>query len=199
MATRRSAVQPLGTGQVQTGRSLQRSRRVGESTTRALWKWLRAELRATRPIFLFFLTGFLLVLLIVKLALAQYSISVNALSRALLGAALAAKVVLILENTPLSHPFGQLPRILAIVFKSLVYGAGVILLGFLERLLDAERHSPTILIGLQTAIASLNLHQLLSIALGVTIVFALYFTFAEISEFMGESMLGEFLLKRRVR
>ncbi len=132
------------------------------SKLRAGWNWLRAEARATRPIFLFFVTGFLLVLLIVKLALAQYSISVNALSRALLGAALAA-----------------------------------ILLGFLERMVEAQKHAATILLGLHTAMASLNLNRLLAIALGVTIVFAVYFTFSEINEFMGEDALREFLLKRR--
>jgi len=167
------------------------------SKLRAGWNWLRAEARATRPIFLFFVTGFLLVLLIVKLALAQYSISVNALSRALLGAALAAKVVLILENTPLARPFGHWPRMVVIAFKSLVYGAGVILLGFLERMVEAQKHAATILLGLHTAMASLNLNRLLAIALGVTIVFAVYFTFSEINEFMGEDALREFLLKRR--
>lgn len=91
--------------------------RAKKSTTCAL-KWLRAEVRATRPIFLFFLSGFLLVLLIIKLALAQYSISVNALSRALLGAVLAAKVVLIFEHTPIARPFSRLPRIVAIVFRA---------------------------------------------------------------------------------
>ena len=171
--------------------------RAKKSTTCAL-KWLRAEVRATRPIFLFFLSGFLLVLLIIKLALAQYSISVNALSRALLGAVLAAKVVLIFEHTPIARPFSRLPRIVAIVFKSLIYGAGVILLGFLERILDAQRHAPTILLGLHIAVASLNLNRLLSIALGVAIVFAVYFTFSEISEFMGEDALRVFLLRCRV-
>jgi hypothetical protein len=55
---------------------------------RAAWEWTRNEARRTRPVFLFFLAGFLLVMLIVKLSLAQYSIPVSALSRAPLGAVL---------------------------------------------------------------------------------------------------------------
>ena len=106
----------------------ERVRTIKESAIRAL-KWVRTEVRATRPIFCFFLTGFLLILLIVKLTLAQYSIGLNALSRALLGAALAAKVVLLLENTPVGRPFSQLPRIVPILFKSVVYGASVICTG----------------------------------------------------------------------
>jgi hypothetical protein len=162
---------------------------------RALWHWIREEARKTRPIFIFFLVGFLLVLLIVKLTLAQYSIGVSALSRALLGAVMAAKVVLILENTPLARPLGQLPRIFDIVLKSLLYGAGVILLGFLERIIDCERHTATFLLGLQAAVDSLNLHWLLAVSLGVTIVFAVYFTFCEISKVMGEGALREFFWK----
>jgi hypothetical protein len=163
----------------------------------SIWDWFRRELRATRPVCLFFLTGFLLVLLVVKLALAQYSISVNALSRALLGAVLAAKVVMVLEKTPISRPFGHSPRIIAILFKSLVYGMSVILFGILERILDALRHAPTMLLGLHRAFLSLNLNRLLSVALGVTIVFGIYFTFAEINEFMGGDALRGLLLRRR--
>jgi hypothetical protein len=164
---------------------------------RGLFGWLRAEAREMSPVFVFFLSGFLLVLLIVKLALAEYSITVNALSRALLGAVLAAKVVLLLEQTPLARPFRQLPRIVPIAFKSLVYGMGVIVLGYLERLVDSIRHSRAILIGIQTADASLNLNRLLSVALGVTAVFGIYFTFVELSEFIGGDALRGFLLTSR--
>ncbi|HJU11595.1 MAG TPA: hypothetical protein VJ728_11995 [Candidatus Binataceae bacterium] len=174
----------------------ERWNRIKRFLTRAI-NWVRAEVRATRPIFLFFLTGFLLVLLIVKLTLAQYSISVNALSRALLGAVLAAKTVLILENTPLPSAFRTLPRLFDIALKSVFYGSGVLVLGFLERLFEALRHAPTMGIGLHTAMVSLNINRLLAVALGVTIVFGMYFTFAEIDEFMGGNALRGFLLRRR--
>jgi hypothetical protein len=110
-----------------------------KSLLRAL-QWLHAEARATRPIFLFFLTRFLLVLLIVKLSLAQYSIGLDALPRALLGAALAAKVILLLENTPIARPFNDWPRIVPILFKSIVRGKSEIVLGFLERVFDRDMH-----------------------------------------------------------
>ena len=49
------------------------------------------------------LAGFLLVLLIVKLALADYSIEVSTVSRALIGVLVAAKVVLIFDRMPISR------------------------------------------------------------------------------------------------
>jgi hypothetical protein len=48
--------------------------------------WLLREFNSLWPVFLFFLVAFLLQLLIIKLALAQFSIPVSALSKALVGA-----------------------------------------------------------------------------------------------------------------
>ena len=180
-----------GTEQTVSRVELRRTTHAGK--LRALWHWLREEARRTRPVFIFFFT--LLVLLIVKLTLAQYSIDVSAVSRALLGAVMAAKVVLIFENTPLSWLFRQLPRIVDIVLKSLLYGIGVILLGFLERIVECERHAASFLLGLQAAAHTLNLHRLLAVEMGVTIVFAGYFTFAEMNKVMGEGALREFFFK----
>jgi len=58
-------------------------------------KWFGREFRAARPVFLFFLIGFMLLLSIIKLALANFSIEVVAFSRAVVGALFAAKAVLI--------------------------------------------------------------------------------------------------------
>ena len=95
-----------------------------------LLRWLRAEFRASRPAFFFFLIGFLLVLLIVKLALADYSIEVSTISRALIGALVAAKVVLIFDRTSISRKLADCPHIYRVVLRTLVYGAGVVLLGY---------------------------------------------------------------------
>ena len=52
-------------------------------------KWLHREFVAARPVFIFFLVAFLLQLLIIKLAVAQFSIPITAFSRAVVGALLA--------------------------------------------------------------------------------------------------------------
>jgi len=63
----------------------------------ATGRWLHREFVAARPVFIFFLVAFLLQLLIIKLAVAQFSVPVTALSKAFVGALLAAKAVLILD------------------------------------------------------------------------------------------------------
>jgi TM2 domain-containing membrane protein YozV len=63
-------------------------------------RFLRKEFVAAWPVFLFFLTGFLLLLVLIKLALAQFSVEMTALSKAFVGALIAAKAALVLDETP---------------------------------------------------------------------------------------------------
>jgi hypothetical protein len=160
-------------------------------------RWLREEIRKTRPVFIFFLIGFLLVLMIIKLSLAQYSIETRALSNALLGAVLAAKIVLILENTPMAHPFRNSARIFGIACKSLIYGAGVILLAYLERFIDAFRHSRRFGASAMSVMMQSNLHRLLALSLGIAMVFAAYFVLSDLSDSMGNGAMRRFFLERR--
>ena len=66
-------------------------------------KLLCREFSAIWPVFLFFLVGFFLLILLIKAALAQFSIEITVLSRAVIGALLAAKAALILDETPLAR------------------------------------------------------------------------------------------------
>ena len=79
---------------------------TAEHAFAAIGKWLHREFVAAWPVFLFFSIGFLLLLTIVKLVLANFSIEVPALSKAVIGALFAAKAVLILDETPLARRHG---------------------------------------------------------------------------------------------
>jgi len=65
------------------------------------WREGEPEFNALWPVFVFFLVGFLLLILLLKAALAQFSIEVTVLSNAVIGALLAAKAALVLDETPL--------------------------------------------------------------------------------------------------
>ncbi|MGH7933768.1 MAG: hypothetical protein ACREQN_11470 [Candidatus Binataceae bacterium] len=157
--------------------------------------WLRTEFRAARPVFLFFLIGFLLILLIVKLALARYSIEVGTLSRALVGALVAAKVTLLLDETPLAHSLKRYPRIFGITLQTMVYGLAVILLGIVEKTVEAYRHLGTFGAAWQDVGHRMEIHQLLAIALGTSLIFAAYFVLSEVSRNMGEGALWAMLFE----
>ncbi len=142
-----------------------------------------------RPVFLFFLTGFLLLFLLIKLVLAQFSIEVTALSNAIVGALIAAKAALVLDETPLARSLENYRRIVAVAVKTFFYGAAALLIGYLERLLEALRKAHSFNGAIQDTIAHANHYRLLAWALGISTVFALYFSFSEISQRMGKGVL----------
>ena len=155
----------------------------------AVGKWLQREFVAAWPVFLFFLIGFLFLLMIVKLVLAKFSIETSALSTALVGAALAAKAVLVLDETPLARHLKRYRRIVAVAVKTSFYGAITLLLGYLEKLLEARHRMHSFDGAAHYVIAQVSLYRLLAWVLGITLVFGLYFAFLEISERMGTGEL----------
>jgi hypothetical protein len=93
-------------------------------------RWLYREFVAAWPVFVFFLVGFLLLLSIIKLVLATFSIEVTAFSKAVIGALFAAKAVLILDETPLARHLEHYRRIVAVAVKALIYALSHFCLAF---------------------------------------------------------------------
>jgi hypothetical protein len=151
--------------------------------------FLRREFVAMLPVFFFFLIGFLFLILLIKLVLAQFSIEVKALSTAIVGALIAAKAALVLDETPLARSFENYRRIVAVALKTFLYGAATLLIGYLERFLDALREVHSFDTAVQVMIAHANHYRMLAWVLGVSIVFGLYFSFVEINRRMGKGAL----------
>jgi hypothetical protein len=152
-------------------------------------KWLYREFVAAWPVFIFFLIGFLLLLTIVKLVLANFAISMTAYSKAIVGALFAAKTALILDETPLARHLERYRRILAVAVKSVIYGAITLLLGCLERVLEALHREHTFDAAIRYVFDQASMYRIFAWALGVTLVFGLYFALFEISERMGKGEL----------
>jgi len=152
-------------------------------------RFLRKEIVAAWPVFIFFLTGFVLLFLLLKLALARFSIETTAVSNALVGALIAAKAALVLDETPLARSLENYRRIVAVAVKTFFYGVASLLLGYLERVLEALRKVHSFNAAIHYVIDHANHYQLLAWVLGISIVFSLYFSFFEISRRMGEGAL----------
>ncbi len=159
--------------------------RIGAS----IGKFLYREFAAAWPVFLFFVTGFLLLLLVIKLALANFSVEMTALSKAVVGALLAAKAVLILDETSLARRLERRRRIIAVAVKTFLYGSIALLLGYIERFIDAIRSQHSFDAGIRFMIDQASLYRLLSWELGISLVFAIYFAFFEIDRRMGKGEL----------
>jgi hypothetical protein len=148
-------------------------------------RWLRKEFVAIWPVFLFFLVGFLLLISLIKLALAQFSVEITVLSNAVVGALLAAKAALVLDETPLACSLEYSRRIVAVAVKTFFYGVASLLLLSVERYLEALYKVHNFDAAFRYALEHATRYRMLVWALGISIVFALYFAFVEISERMG--------------
>jgi len=152
-------------------------------------RFLRKEFTAALPVFLFFLVGFLLLISLIQLAVAQFAVKIAIISRAVVGSGIAAKAALVLDELPLARGLEKHRRIVAVAVKTSIYVPIGLLLGYFERFLEA-RHKVH---GFENTIHYIVYHpthiQLFARVLGITIVFALYFSFVEISRRMGEGEL----------
>lgn len=155
----------------------------------AVGRWLYREFVAAWPVFLFFMIGFMLLLSIIKLTLATFSIEVTAFSKAVVGALFAAKAVLILDEMPIARYLEQYRRIVAVAVKTLIYGCITLLLGFLERTLEALHRDHTLRAAGLYVIDHASMYRLFAWSLGISLVFAHYFALSEINQCMGEGAL----------
>ena len=113
----------------------------------------------------------------------------TALSNATIGAAIAAKTALVLDETPLVRRLEHYRRIVAVTIKTLFYSAAGLTLGYVERFLEAFRKVQSFDGAIHYVISHANHDRLFAWVLGISMVFALYFAFFEISSHMGEGKL----------
>jgi hypothetical protein len=102
---------------------------------------------------------------------------------------LAAKAALVLDETPLARCLEHYRRIIAVAVKVLFYGVASLLLLSVERVLEALPKVHSFDAAFRYAFEHATRYRALSWALGISIVFALYFAFFEINERMGEGEL----------
>jgi hypothetical protein len=162
----------------------------------ATGKWLHREFVAARPVFVFFLVAFLLQLLIIKLAVAEFSIPITAFSKAVVGALLAAKAVLILDETRIGRALERYRKIVAVAVKTILYGFGTLLLGYLERFLEALHRVGSFDGAVQDMIDQANIYRFFAWVLGVTLIFAIYFALSEIKDQMGKDALWSLFFEK---
>jgi hypothetical protein len=99
---------------------------------------LRHELKALVMITLYFAAWFGLVIFLKKLLLAQYDIQFNGMALAFLGAVLLAKVVLLMEHFPVESWVPNHPVAVAVILRTLIYGAGVLVALTMEKAFEAR-------------------------------------------------------------
>jgi hypothetical protein len=150
------------------------------------------------PSVLFFFIALMLILLLFKLFVAQYSIEFYAFGKAAVGALILGKVVLLMEWAESGRRFSSYPRAVVVAGKTLVYGLVVIALGGGERIIHAVREAGGLREGLALLIANARLDRFLGLVLLVSVVVAVYLVMQEIDRAMGKGALFRLFFRRPV-
>ena len=162
---------------------------VHHSTSMKAIRVVTKEIRKVGLVTLFFLIGFGLILVLKKLFLAQYSIEFTGLSQAVVGAMLAAKVVVVLDHTRFVHQFRRYPRYVSVLYQTSLYTLAVFFLVVCEKVFNAYRDTGTIGSAIEAVIRSADVNHFLAAILPITLVFLGYNTLAAINRSMGDGAL----------
>jgi len=144
----------------------------------------------------FFFAAFMVIFLLFKLFVRQYSIEYSAFTRAAVAALVLGKVVPVLDWAEARYAFGRPRRIVSIAAKTIVYALVVIALGTAERLFSASREEGSASAGLSEVLARANADHFLGLVLLLSLVVGAYLTAQEIDRAIGPGGLVRFLSER---
>ncbi len=167
-------------------------------TAARISKRIGEEVVSTAPAFLFFLIGFLLVLVVIKLFLEQYDIGFYPLPEAVLGALFAAKAVMILDHRDYAR-LRRFPRVFAVVCKTAIYVIAVLLLAIVERTFHAYRETGSVAEGVAFLFHRINRDRFFGSMLCVAIVFAAYFVIREVERVHGKGSMYQLFFRSPAR
>ena len=156
------------------------------------WKHTLAhELKQVGLVTLYFLCWFGLVLLLKKLFLAEYRIEIYALSAAVVGALVAAKIVVILDKTRLGTRFDERNAVgLAALYKTLCYALATFVILLAERLFHAVREVGSLDRAIAQVWESRDWNVIVAKALIIGVAYAGYHLYAGVDRRLGSGVLG---------
>jgi len=103
------------------------------------WKdKLKEELIALGITMIYFALWFAFMIIMKMLLLREYDVEVYGLSMAFVGALIVAKVILIVDHIPLGSWIEKQPAFIDILFRTLLYSVGIILILILEKAFEAR-------------------------------------------------------------
>jgi len=150
---------------------------------------LKQELQKLGSLTLFFFISFSYILLVMKLLLKGYAIDFFVLSKTIVGALVAAKVVALLDISPWLNRFRQAPRYVSVLYKTLFYTTGVFLLGSLEGVIHGLGQTGSLSGAIGAFLREENFYQFFAFMLCMAVVFLLHNIGREINLYLGKGQL----------
>ena len=152
------------------------------------------ELKAFTWSFLYFVSWFAVLVLIKALLLHEYKIQFFSMSTAFIGALVVAKVVLILDNLPLSRKTIKYPAYVHIISRTLIFSSGVFLMMIIETAFEARDHYNGFTDSLLHVFEHVNIYQVY--VNSICVAGALFgFNFLSLlNRYLGKGGIGKILL-----
>jgi hypothetical protein len=157
---------------------------------------LKHELKKLIPLTIFFFLSFGYLLLILKLFLKDYSIDFGVISKALLGAIIAAKTVAILDAVMKSDRFRDSPRYVTVLYRTFVYTLLALAILFIESFIEDYRGTRALSEAIARFLQTEKFSRVLATTLLTAIVFFIHNLWREIDTYLGKGELARFFLSR---
>ncbi len=162
---------------------------------RAVGRRTAEDAVAIAPAALFFLCGFGLILLIIKLFIASYAIQLRVLSNTIIGALIAAKVSLILDRMDWARAHGY-ARGAVVAGKVMLYTSCAVVIGLAEHLIEGWRKSGSFDGSLLLFQRHFNPSHFFAIVLCVAMLFAVFFVMQEVNRRLGAGQMYALFFER---
>jgi len=159
--------------------------------------WAKHEAKEVGLITLYFLFCFGVAFLLQKLFLASHDIEVYVLSTLVIAALVVAKVVVVLDQTHAGTRFDlSLPLGAVALYKTLVYAVAVLVVLFLETVIDVYRESHSLRAAVLEIWAHRDWNHLLANVLCGGLAFAGYHLYAGLDRRLGKGTLRRLVTTR---
>jgi len=161
--------------------------------------WLKKEGTAFCVLVLYFFFYFGIFIIFKKLILAHYHISFYGFGGAVLGALIAAKAVLAIENTPLSKHLDSAAPCQKILYDAFVYTTLALIFLYVEKTLELYHKEGTLRLAFLTAGRDDDVYLFCATVGWGALSFFTYAVFAAISRHLGPGELLRMLFTPRVK
>ncbi|MGI0482514.1 hypothetical protein ACN4EE_17245 [Geminocystis sp. CENA526] len=152
---------------------------------------IKEEFKKLGSLTLFFLVGFAYILITTKFLLAEYNIDITVFSKVIISALVAAKVVAIMDATPLINRYNNSPRYIRVLYKSAIYLGAVFLISFIEDIFHGYRQSGSLGGAIEIFIETRHFYHFLAVTMAVSLVFIIHNIFHEIDNYLGGGKLAK--------
>jgi hypothetical protein len=149
-------------------------------------KKLLHEIKSIARISSYFAIVFLLMMVMKKLYLEDYDIAFSGISQALIGALIMAKVIVLVDLISFGEWLKRLPAIYDVVFRTIVYTLGVVIVIVLEKAFEKRHEAGGFLDAIPYVFSHRDIYHVWAQAIGVFLSLLAYNAFSIFQKRLGE-------------